>query len=75
MYTQEEAVEKFMQNLPWGLKDLYQQDKLRNLHPFYCSHCGWYYPHDNWETNKCPLCGQDIIQADNSEPTFGLFAM
>ena len=76
MYTQEQAVEKFMEELPWGLKELYTSNKFRNPHPFYCPRCGWYYPHDNWEKKECPVCKSlDIIQADNSMPTYGLFSM
>ena len=75
-YTFEQAVEKYKKERINHLVPLVERykDLYTDSHPFYCSHCGWYYPHDNWKTDRCPLCGQDIIQADNSEPTFGLFA-
>lgn len=73
MYTFEQAVEKWIEKLPWGLKALYQQNIYRNEHPFYCCQCGWYYPHDNWR-GVCPVCKNfDIVQQDNSAPQFGLF--
>lgn len=75
MITFDEAVERYIKELPDGLKNLYRQNVHIDEHPFYCPQCGWYYPHDNWLAPTCPVCDNiNIIQVDNSTPTFGLFA-
>lgn len=75
MYTFEDAVNMYMPELPEGLKARYNKDMYSDKHPFYCPDCGWYYPHDNWPTNKCPKCSSiNITQVNNCKSTFGLFA-
>lgn len=79
MYTFEEAVEKYKATRLKGLPGLLKryEDIYTDKHPSYCPHCGWYYPHDNWKRDCCPVClSKDIIKQDNenSIPTFGLFA-
>lgn len=75
MYTFEEAVKRYMLKLPSGLKERYNNDIYTDKHPSYCCRCGWYYPHDNWNRDCCPVClSKDIIQQNNEQCTFGLFA-
>lgn len=74
MYTFEEAVEKYKQKLPWGLKATYENNIRRDDHPSYCRQCGWYYPHNNWSSPYCPSCNsRDIVKIDNSICQLGLF--
>ena len=72
MFTLDEALDKWIEKLPWGLKIVYQQDRYRNTAPFYCSNCGWYYPHDNWLSPYCPKCKSKAIQVHNNMQ-LGLF--
>ena len=74
MFTFDDAIDKFISKLPWGLKALYQQDHYRNEFPIYCSECGWYYPHDNWLSPYCPMCkNNQLTKVDNTVRQLGLF--
>lgn len=75
MFTFEDAVEEYMTKLPVGILKRYQDNMYSDVRPCFCPYCNWYYPHDNWQSNKCPRCGStDFVRQDNSIPKFGLFA-